>query len=175
MTIRQSPATDCETLHRDAHDRNLISSILGELLNRVAALEAAAAPVPAPPAPDTRDPDCVQRWPDCYSGGYDSRCCRFPKSCSCGGFLAPRPVLITTAPAPQPEPAPDHLGDATDNGLLRCYAAAASEAIAHHQAGQQQAMQAGRRAIYDLGRRHGAAQAIQEAHRAAAELEGTDG
>lgn len=114
MTIRQSPATDCETLHRDAHDKDRMRSLLVELVDRVAALEAAAA-APAPPAPT-----------------------------------------------------PDHLGDAanmlaTDNGLLRCYAAAASEAIAHHQAGQQQAMQAGRRAIYDLGRRHGAAQAIQEA------------
>ncbi len=51
MTIHQSPATDCQTLHRDAHERNLISSILGDVLNRVAALEAAAAPAPQP-APD---------------------------------------------------------------------------------------------------------------------------
>jgi hypothetical protein len=76
------------------------------------------------------------------------------------------------APAP-PAPTPDHLGDATnmlatDNGLLRCYAAAAGEAIAHHMAGLQEAMEAGRRAIYDLGRQHGAAQAIQEAEPAAA-------
>lgn len=26
---------------------------------------------------------CVAVWPECYSGGYDPRCCRFPKSCSC--------------------------------------------------------------------------------------------
>ncbi len=32
---------------------------------------------------------CVEAWPDCYTGGYDPTCCRFPKSCS-----APR-----TAPA----------------------------------------------------------------------------
>lgn len=25
---------------------------------------------------------CVRAWPDCYEGGYDPRCCRFPKSCS---------------------------------------------------------------------------------------------
>jgi hypothetical protein len=43
---------------------------------------------------DARDPKCVERWPDCHSEGYDSRCCRFPKSCSCGG----------EPPAPQPAP-----------------------------------------------------------------------
>jgi hypothetical protein len=34
--------------------------------------------------PDSRDPECVKKWPECESGGYDPRCCRFPKSCSCG-------------------------------------------------------------------------------------------
>jgi len=29
-----------------------------------------------------RDVACVSRWPECYSGGFDPRCCRFPKSCS---------------------------------------------------------------------------------------------
>lgn len=24
----------------------------------------------------------VEAWPECYTGGYDPRCCRFPKSCS---------------------------------------------------------------------------------------------
>lgn len=33
--------------------------------------------------PDNRDPECVANWPECWSGGYDPRCCRFPKSCSC--------------------------------------------------------------------------------------------
>ena len=121
MTIPQSPATDCETLHRDAYEKDRLRSLLAELFDRVAALEAAAA-----------------------------------------------------APAPPP-PAPDHLGDATDDGLLRCYAAAAGEVIAHRRAGLQEAREAGRRAIYDLGRRHGAAQAIQEAKPAAAKLEATDG
>jgi hypothetical protein len=32
---------------------------------------------------DDRDPECVKQWPECFSGGYDPRCCRFPKSCSC--------------------------------------------------------------------------------------------
>lgn len=27
-------------------------------------------------------PECIENWPECYSGGYDPRCCRFPKSCS---------------------------------------------------------------------------------------------
>ena len=36
------------------------------------------------PKPDSRDPECVKKWPECESGGYDPRCCRFPKSCSCG-------------------------------------------------------------------------------------------
>lgn len=33
--------------------------------------------------PDNREPSCVERWPDCWNGGYDPHCCRFPKSCSC--------------------------------------------------------------------------------------------
>jgi hypothetical protein len=37
-----------------------------------------------PSQPDGRDPDCVAAWPDCVDGEYDPRCCRFPKSCSCG-------------------------------------------------------------------------------------------
>lgn len=36
------------------------------------------------PRVDNRNPECVQLWPDCCNGGYDPRCCRFPKSCSCG-------------------------------------------------------------------------------------------
>lgn len=42
--------------------------------------------------PPRRDPECVKLWPDCRSGGYDPRCCRFPKSCSC--------ELIPTADQP---------------------------------------------------------------------------
>ncbi|AEC53103.1 hypothetical protein SCRM01_157c [Synechococcus phage S-CRM01] len=34
---------------------------------------------------DPRDPECIANWPDCTNGGYDPKCCRFPKSCSCGG------------------------------------------------------------------------------------------
>jgi transcriptional regulator with XRE-family HTH domain len=32
---------------------------------------------------NNRDSRCVEQWPGCFSGGYDPRCCRFPKSCSC--------------------------------------------------------------------------------------------
>lgn len=32
--------------------------------------------------PRPRLKDCVETWPECYEGGYDPRCCRFPKSCS---------------------------------------------------------------------------------------------
>lgn len=31
---------------------------------------------------DRRERACVENWPECVSGGYDPRCCRFPKSCS---------------------------------------------------------------------------------------------
>lgn len=26
--------------------------------------------------------ECVERWPECSTGAFDPRCCRFPKSCS---------------------------------------------------------------------------------------------
>lgn len=40
-------------------------------------------PESAQGAGDERDPACVKAWPECESGAYDPRCCRFPKSCSC--------------------------------------------------------------------------------------------
>lgn len=30
---------------------------------------------------------CVEKWPACYSGGYNPACCRFPKSCSPHGRI----------------------------------------------------------------------------------------
>lgn len=30
---------------------------------------------------------CVEQWPECESGMYDPRCCRFPKSCSPHGRI----------------------------------------------------------------------------------------
>lgn len=46
---------------------------------------------------------CVEHWPDCWSDGYDPRCCRFPKSCSCTTYpdgtpeehLEPAPIEIS--------------------------------------------------------------------------------
>lgn len=38
---------------------------------------------------DKRDPNCVEAWPDCWTGGYDPRCCRFPKSCSADVYEVP--------------------------------------------------------------------------------------
>ena len=40
---------------------------------------------PPDPSARQRDPYCAKVWPECVSGTYDPRCCRFPKSCSCGG------------------------------------------------------------------------------------------
>jgi hypothetical protein len=46
-------------------------------------LRAASAEVRPAGGLVERDPECVANWPDCYEGGYDPSCCRFPKSCSC--------------------------------------------------------------------------------------------
>jgi hypothetical protein len=60
---------------------------LGMRVIRAATLlsqQAASAPAVVPVAvADDRDPECVARWPECVPDGYDPRCCRFPKSCSC--------------------------------------------------------------------------------------------
>ena len=55
-----------------------------EALEREAAMtELRAASAEARHGVVVRDPECVANWPDCYEGGYDPSCCRFPKSCSC--------------------------------------------------------------------------------------------
>ena len=36
---------------------------------------------PVKPIPDSREPACIERWPESESGCFD--CCRWPKSCSC--------------------------------------------------------------------------------------------
>ncbi len=41
---------------------------------------------PRTPREDLRDPECVKAWPECRDGDYNPACCRFPKSCSCGGL-----------------------------------------------------------------------------------------
>jgi len=69
------------------HDCQQLLAIAAELEAAQPAPPPAAQPAPpvAPVTVDARDPECVERWPDCHSEGYDPRCCRFPKSCSCGG------------------------------------------------------------------------------------------
>ena len=47
----------------------------------VKVLGSASSPVEGDPA-ETRESTCVANWPECFSGGYDPRCCRFPKECS---------------------------------------------------------------------------------------------
>ena len=43
-----------------------------------------------------REPACVTNWPECFNGGYDPRCCRFPKSCSVQMVGPGSPDLPTT-------------------------------------------------------------------------------
>jgi hypothetical protein len=38
---------------------------------------------PEQPSRVRRLKGCVALWPECRDGGYNSSCCRFPKSCSC--------------------------------------------------------------------------------------------
>lgn len=62
---------------------------------------------------------CVEAWPECESGLYDPRCCRFPKSCSPHGRieavlagnltdadLEPPPARAQRRPLPRAEPRP---------------------------------------------------------------------
>ena len=49
-------------------------------------------PRPLTSVPTRRLRACVENWPDCYDGGYNPYCCRFPKSCSCEGY---DPATIT--------------------------------------------------------------------------------
>jgi len=44
---------------------------------------------------DIRDPACVENWPECWSGGYDPRCCRFPKSCSCENHVSEETTICS--------------------------------------------------------------------------------
>lgn len=57
----------------------------------------------------------------------------------------------------QVPPTPEAAPVATDNGLLRCYAKAVEDALKRGDS-HDEATKAGRRAIFNLGRQHGAAQ-----------------
>lgn len=54
-------------------------------------------------APARRLRACVEAWPEAETGTYDSRCCRFPKSCSATIYdetAVPDDDLEPAAPAP---------------------------------------------------------------------------
>jgi hypothetical protein len=117
------------------------SSCILELRSRIEMLEAAqnqpAQAVTDPtwtdtPAPASslveRNPECVANWPGCYEGGYDPHCCRFPKSCSCEVRQEAQPASSLV----------DRV--ATDAELCQVY-------------NEKTTL----RAVYNLGRQHGAA------------------
>jgi hypothetical protein len=54
-------------------------------------------------APTRRLRACVEAWPECREGGYDPRCCRFPKSCSATVY---DPQYVTEADLEPPAPTP---------------------------------------------------------------------
>lgn len=43
---------------------------------------------------------CVEAWPDAETGGYDPKCCRFPKSCSATVYDADRVDPADLEPCP---------------------------------------------------------------------------
>jgi hypothetical protein len=59
---------------------------------------------------------------------------------------------------PMQQPTPEAAPVATENGLLRCYGQAIEDALKRG-VSHDEAKEAGRRACYNLGRKHGAAQA----------------
>jgi hypothetical protein len=46
---------------------------------------------------------CVEAWPECHSGEYDPRCCRFPKSCSCSSYVSANVTEADLEPWTKPE------------------------------------------------------------------------
>ena len=105
------------------------------------------APIVAPSFDSSlveRNPECLASWPDCYEGGYDPRCCRFPKSCSC----EVRQEAPANSSGSLTSPPTGSLVQrvATDAELCQAY----NDAPSH---GFGPAL----RAVYDLGRQHGAA------------------
>lgn len=75
--------------------------------------EAHPGPCPLHDVKWRRLKSCIEEWPECYSGGYDPRCCRFPKSCSC----MDSPLLVSEdnlEPIPAAEEPPARLPDASN-------------------------------------------------------------
>lgn len=75
-------------------DQEVIASIVNRMggnwvMNAVEVAEGDGTPVDVEQeahtiSGDRRNVGCRIRWPECVDGEYDPRCCRFPKSCSCG-------------------------------------------------------------------------------------------
>jgi hypothetical protein len=71
------------TQHAHADVSHLSDAEREQVTQESAMTELPAARAEARHGVVERDPECVANWPDCYEGGYDPSCCRFPKSCSC--------------------------------------------------------------------------------------------
>lgn len=73
-------------------DFNRLANEVRALWRENASLRAALDSMPAEGEVTVRAPrrrrlrTCVEAWPECVSSGYDPRCCRFPKSCSCEAY-----------------------------------------------------------------------------------------
>lgn len=56
---------------------------------------------------------CVEAWPDAHEGGYDPRCCRFPKSCSADVYdpahVTAEDLECPAMTAPEPAPTAEHI------------------------------------------------------------------
>lgn len=56
---------------------------------------------------------CVEAWPDAHEGGYDPRCCRFPKSCSADVYdpahVTAEDLECPAMTAPEPTPTAEHI------------------------------------------------------------------
>lgn len=72
--------------------------------------------------------ECVNMWPDAHTGGYDPRCCRFPKSCSATVYDPAGVAAIDLEPAIE-APASAVMADKIINGDVDLVAQAMHEAL----------------------------------------------
>ena len=81
---------------QDMRSRGLAEQMAGDELLKLANSNRSRNAIPLAPVPgevpvsDDRNPECVARWPECVPDGYNPRCCRFPKSCSCWSGVTPQ-------------------------------------------------------------------------------------
>jgi hypothetical protein len=122
--LRNEPAVDgpcdCGTCVAIAEDRaarqqveepyvERITDDNGDELERGADTDAPAmeAHPTTGPVREPRLKACVEAWPECYEGGYDPACCRFPKSCSADVYDLEH---VTDDQLEYPHPARQHTG-----------------------------------------------------------------